>query len=358
MFVTAHITQRDIKPYFTDKAIQWPQDIARLHIGEHPFGTSPHVIEQLSKDLHHLHHYPNPSYQVLRQKIAEVYGVEAENIIAGNGSEELLHLIPKALVSPGSEVVMPQYAFKGISLGVMACGANPVCIPQNPIQGCSYTVDDVLACLTPQTRMIMLDHPGNPASVFLPEDDIRHILREAFKRQIFVVLDGAYEDYAVHHPGYVLDDTWVEEFPTTIIVRTFSKAYALAALRLGWMHAASDVVESIYRIRLPYHINTLAQKAGVYALEDQAYMRACSKRVVDIREQCMLELAGFNPWPSATNFVVIPTPCEATLYYEQLKQKGFLTRPLSDYGLPYHLKIAMGTEDVMQGFYTAFRGCD
>jgi len=348
MITTAHITQRDIIPYFNEKIIQWPDDVVRLHIGEHPFGVSPHVTQQLQKDLHHLHHYPNPTYHVLRQKIAEVYGVDADHIICGNGSEELLHLIPKALVPPGAEVIMPQYTFKGISLGVMACGAVPVVIPQDTKKGCVYTADDVLSLTTPQTRMIMLDHPGNPASTFLPADEVRHVLRVAHERGIFVMLDGAYSEYATHSPGYVLDDTWVKEFPNTMIVRTFSKAYALAALRLGWMHAAPEVVEAIYRIRLPYHINTLAQKAGVYALEDQAYMKECARRVVAIREKCMHDLADFSPWASATNFIVIQTPKEAVCHAEGLQQKGLLTRPLDNYDLPYHLKIAMGEESVME----------
>lgn len=347
MISTAHITQRAIKPYFEEKIIDWPDDMIRLHIGEHPFGASPHVVESLKKDIQNLHYYPSPTYHELRSKIADVYHVDSQNIICGNGSEELLHLIPKALISPGSHVVMPQFSFKGMSLGVMACGGVPIFVPQDIDKKRAYSADTILACITPQTRMIMIDHPGNPATVYLPESDIRLILKEALARNIFVLIDGAYDEYAIHSPGYVLNDAWVKEFPNTIILRTFSKAYALASLRLGWMHAASDVVSTIYNIRLPYHINTLAQKAGVYALEDYTYVKECARRTVAIRENFLKKIEHLNPWPSATNFVIIPLNQKACIPASQLKEKGVLTRPLEDYGLPYHLKIAMGMQKAM-----------
>lgn len=355
MVTLAHQEQEQITPYFKEKNVQWPDNVIRLHIGEHPYGPSPHVMAELQKDLHHLNHYPNPTYNVLRQKLAEVYGICADQIVCGNGSEELLHLIPKTFVAPGQQVIMPKYAFKGIELGVLTCGGVPAYIHQEIDKQCAYGAEDVLSLITPKTRMIMLDHPGNPTCQFLARNDIRHILHEAHNRNILVVLDGAYCEYAFYSEGYALEDDWVNEFPNTIIVRTFSKAHALAALRLGWLHAAPDVIEAIYRIRLPYHINVLAQKAAVYALEDQTYMKDCVKKVIASRTQCLNFFKEYNPWSASTNFIVFPTGGNATWYGERLLEKGILTRPLNNYGIPTHIKIAMGDEQAMQKLYQEWK---
>lgn len=358
MFRLAHATHTQITPYFKEKVVQWPDNVVRLHIGEHPYGPSLHVIAGLQKDLQCLHHYPPPTYNALRQKIAEVHNLDPANIVCGNGSEELLHLVPKTFVSPGEHVVMPQYAFKGLPLGVLTCGGVPVYIPQDPENQCVFSADDVLSVVTTQTRMIMLDHPGNPTCHFLQRDEMRHVLSEANKGHILVVLDGAYSEYAMDCEGYALEDEWVQEFPNTIIMRNFSKAYALAALRLGWLHASPDVIDALYRLRLPYHVNTLAQKAGVYALEDQQYMQDCVRKVIALREPCLQFFKDQSPWRASTNFVVLKTDKDATWYGDGLLGEGILTRPLNDYDLPHHIKIAIGNEEDMQRLYQAWGRLD
>ena len=338
-----------IDPYFAKSSGESTEGFVRLHIGESPFGPTPSLYNLLTNDIQSISLYPDPSYRELREKIAKVYKVEADNIICGNGSEELLHLIPRVLLGADDSVILPTYTFKGIKIGVLACGARPVYIPQSESNQYAYTADDILKLINDSVKMIFLDHPGNPVSSFLSEEEVLTVLRAAHSKGIYVVLDGAYAEYAQFTKGYALNHNWVQSFPNTIIIRTFSKAYGLPGLRLGWMYAHSDIIKRIHKIRLPYHINTLAQKAGLCALEDQKHLASCIERSIKIRQDLLNFLSSYAPWPSATNFVIVSTKFKnADWCADYFKSHKILLKSLSDYGLPQYLKISVGKESDMQ----------
>jgi len=265
--------------------------------------------------------------------------VTAEQIVLGNGSNDVLELVTQAFLLPGQRTVYAQHAFVVYPLATQARGGIGIEVPATPALG--HDLPAMAAAITPDTRIVFLANPNNPTGTWLAPDDIAAFLRRV-PPEVIVVLDEAYNEYLApeqHAPSIA----WVERHPNLIVSRTFSKAYGLAALRVGYglMHPA--LADMLNRVRQPFNVNALGQAAAIAALGDMAYVeesRALNREGMQLVTQGLTQL-GVRFTPSHANFLLVHVGDGARIN-QRLLQQGVIVRPVANYGLPEHLRVTIG----------------
>lgn len=348
----------DIAPYVPGEAgVPGFDRPIRLASNEGALGPSPEAVtayEALSGDLHR---YPDGSGRALRTAIAARFGLDAERIVCGNGSDDLLHLLAQAYCGPEDEVLHTAHGFLVYPIAARAAGAVPVSAPEADLHA---DVDALLARVTERTRIVFLANPNNPTGTYLPASEIAR-LQAGLPGRVLLVLDAAYAEYVKrsdYEPGVRL----VESCENVVMTRTFSKIFALGGLRLGWAYAPPAVVDVLNRMRGPFNTNVAAQAAGVAALGDEAFLLAS----LDHNERWrpwlteQLQSLGLSLTPSVANFVLagFGTPDRAEAARVYLKKNGVVVRQMGGYGLPHCLRISIGLDEEMRAvvdYLTAFR---
>lgn len=336
----------NIKPYIGGEDIipKGFQSKVLLSSNENPFGPSPKVVQTIQENLSRLHIYPSGSAKILKESIASFHGINPEMVMCTNGSEEGLTLLIRAFAGPGDEVVFSQYAFSIYNIATQSTGATPI-----KASAPNYTtdVDQILKCVTDKTKIVVIDNPSNPIGGYLPKVEIQR-LHNNLRPDILLILDSAYAEYMQakdYSPGIEL----VEQYENVIMTRTFSKFYALAGLRLGWLYAQPRLYDFVNRIRPPFCCNMLAQKCGVAALQDQEHQQ----KVISHQQEVLLwfmkelDLLNISYIPSVTNFVTAEF-ADAESVYLRLAQEGYIVRPLKPYQLNNHLRITLGKKEDME----------
>ncbi|KAA5803387.1 histidinol-phosphate transaminase [Alkalicaulis satelles] len=333
----------DIKPYVPGAAA--PAGAVKLSSNENALGCSPKAAEAFRAAADKLHVYPDGGATRLRQAIAEAEDVDADRIVCGAGSDELLQLIGRAYLAPDDVVVQSQYGFLVYRLVAMQSGARCVSAPER-----NYTtdVDAMIEAARDGARIVFLANPNNPTGTWISGAEVRR-LREGLADDVLLVLDGAYAEY-VDAPGWENPLKLADDYGNVAVTRTFSKIHGLAGLRLGWMYGPKAVVDVIHRVRGPFNVNLPAIEAGVAAIGDREFV-ARSKAHND---QWLAYLAqqlgglGFEVTPSVCNFVLVHFPDEpgrsAADADRFLTEHGLVVRALAPYGLPHALRITVGTE--------------
>lgn len=333
-----------IQPYVQGKSkvggASAPARLIKLSSNENPLGSSPKALEAY-RGYDALHRYPDGSAAEIRQAIAEVHGVDANHIVCGAGSDELINLLIHAYAGPGDEVLYSQHGFLMYKIYALAHGATPVTAPETDL---TANVDALLASVTPRTKLVFLANPNNPTGTLLPDAEVNR-LQAGLPRHVLLVLDAAYAEY-VEEPDYDAGKNLVETTGNTVMLRTFSKAYGLPALRLGWAYAPAEVVDVLQRIRSPFNVNSAAMVAGAAAVRDVDYTRACVayNNRERARLQAALEALGLKVTPSAANFLLVHF-ADAKTVNESLMADGIIVRDMVAYGLPQALRITVGTEE-------------
>ena len=316
------------------------QSIVKLASNENPLGASPRALAAIEKHLAGIARYPDGNGFELKSALAERYGVTREQIVLGNGSNDVLELAARAFLSPGTSAVYSQHAFAVYPLATQAAGARGI---EAPARDYGHDLRAMLEALDDDTRVTFIANPNNPTGTLLATADLLHFLEEA-PRSMLVVLDEAYTEYL---PGEARADSigWIRRFPNLLITRTFSKAYGLAGLRVGFALAHPEVADMLNRVRQPFNVNSLAQAAAIAALGDEEHLR----RSVEINRAGMRQLAdGFRRLdiayiPSFGNFVSFRIG-NATGMYQSLLRKGVIVRPVANYSMPEHLRVSIGLE--------------
>lgn len=333
---------------------------------ENPLGPSPKVASQLAKLISApsvLSRYPDGNGFVLKNKIAEKLAVSVSQITAsqitlGNGSNDVLELLARAFAGPGDEVIFSQYAFAVYPIVTQAVGATAV-ITEALDWGNDLSA--ILNAISDKTRLIFIANPNNPTGTCLAAADLKDFINKV-PEDVLIIVDEAYEEYAVHPESGFSDSylsvlSWLDEHPNLVVTRTFSKAYGLAGLRVGYALSSLEVADVLNRIRQPFNNNSLALVAATIALDDQAYLQ----QVVDLNWQGMQFLtrgfsqAGLSYIPSAGNFVCVLTGQDTAENYEKLLYQGVITRPLANYQMPDHLRITVGTMEENQRLISALQ---
>jgi histidinol-phosphate aminotransferase len=339
-----------ISPYVPGKTGAKGTKVQKLSSNESPFGASPGAVAAYKAAADTLALYPDGAATQLRAAIANRYGLMAENIVCGAGSDELLQLLAHAYLGPGDEAIYSQYGFLVYPIAIQSNGATPIVAPETDYLA---DVDAILARVTTRTRMVFLANPNNPTGRYLPISEVRR-LHAGLPSHVLFVLDAAYAEY-VRRNDYEAGLELVATSSNVVMTRTFSKIYGLAALRLGWAYCPASIADVLNRVRGPFNISAPAIAAGAAAMADQEFVeRAIAHNDVWL-DWLSGELSGLGltVTPSVGNFVLVHFPADenrnAHAADAHLQENGFVVRRMDAYGLPGALRITIGTEEANRG---------
>jgi histidinol-phosphate aminotransferase len=337
----------EITPYVGGKAKSGStKPIAKLSSNESPLGPSPKAIAAYRELVSELHRYPDGHCTALRAAIGRRFNLDPELIVCGAGSDELIALLVRAYAGPGDEVLYSEHGFLMYRLSALAAGAHPVAAPE---RGLKADVDALLASVTSRTRLLFLANPNNPTGSYLAADELAR-LHAGLPEEVILVVDAAYAEYAVA-ADYASGLELAHSAPNAVMLRTFSKLFGLAALRLGWMTAGPAIIDVMNRTRGPFNVAQPAQAAGVAALMDlehQERARAHNDRWLPWLAREIAAL-GLRVHPSIGNFLLIDFPPEpgrnAAAANAFLEAEGIIPREMAAYGLPDGLRVSVGLEE-------------
>jgi len=340
---------RAIAPYQAGKPIEElarefgldPKSIVKLASNENPLGV-PASARQAMRGLIHdeaLARYPDSNGFALKAALTEKYQVPADWITLGNGSNDLLELVASVCLAPGRSCVYAQHAFAVYALATQARGARHVVVPAKNF---GHDLNAMSAAITDDTYLLYLANPNNPTGTFLPASEISDFLTQV-PRRVVVVIDEAYNEYL--SPELRFDSTqWVRKYPNVLVCRTFSKAYGLAGLRVGYGLAQPELTDMLNRVRQPFNVNSLAQAAAVAALGDEEFLA----RSYQLNQAGLQQLAhALHAWglefiPSVGNFVLVHLGTQAAAIHQSLLAAGVIVRPVANYGLSEWLRVSVG----------------
>lgn len=345
-----------ISPYVGGKSKAGDNlDVIKLSSNESPLGPSPKAVAAIEAVLTDAHRYPDGGSLLLVEAIADVHDLDTTRIVCGNGSDELISLLSAAYVGPGDEVLFTEHGFLMYAISATAAGATPVKAPEVDR---TADVDNLLAAVTKNTKIVFLANPNNPTGTYLPHSEVVR-LRAGLREDILLVLDAAYAEY-VTRDDYRAGAELVEAHDNVVMTRTFSKIYGLAALRLGWAYCPPAIAEVLHRVRGPFNVNALAQAGGVEAVRDQAHIemaRDHNEKWLPILTQGFRGM-GLGVTPSVGNFLLLDfdgsgkSASDAETY---LAGKGLLLRAVAGYGLPTCLRMTIGRDDENHAVIEALR---
>ncbi|MDR3395616.1 MAG: histidinol-phosphate transaminase [Parasulfuritortus sp.] len=342
----AHI--RAIAPYQPGKPISElaremgldESDIIKLASNENPLGASPRALAAIENVLMEVARYPDGNGYDLKTALSERMGVTREQIVLGNGSNDVLEMAARAFLAPGVSAVYSQYAFAVYPIAVQATGARGI---EVPARDWGHDLPAMLKAIEPDTRLVFIANPNNPTGTLASPAEMTEFLA-AVPENVAVVLDEAYYEYlSADLRGDSL--ALLAAHPNLIVTRTFSKAYGLAGLRVGYALCAPDVAGLLNRVRQPFNVSNLAQAAAVAAMEDIPFMEEC----LAINAAGMIQLTdglqglGVEFIPSHGNFVCCRVG-DAAAVNRALLERGVIVRPVAGYGMPEHLRVSIGME--------------
>jgi histidinol-phosphate aminotransferase len=348
----AHI--RAIAPYLPGKPIAelaremnlQPDDIVKLASNENPLGASPRALAAIENVLMDIARYPDGNGFDLKQALARRFDLAPGRIVLGNGSNDVLEMAARALLAPGTSAVYSQYAFAVYPLAVQAAGARGIEVPAHDW---GHDLDAMRAAIAPDTRLVFIANPNNPTGTLVDADRLAAFIA-AVPAEVGIVLDEAYYEYL---PSALRGDSlaWLNAHPNLIVTRTFSKAYGLAGLRVGYALCHESVADLLNRVRQPFNVNSFAQAAAVAAMEDETFLDHCLQINRDgMAQLCAgLDALGVEYIPSYGNFVACRLK-DAARVNRALLERGVIVRPVANYGMPEHLRVSVGLEAENQRF--------
>jgi histidinol-phosphate aminotransferase len=313
-----------------------PRGIIKLASNENPFGPSPRALAAAQQALAHGELYPDGGCFELRQKLAQVRGLPAEQFIVGNGSNEIIELLGHAFLEPGDEVVMATPAFVVYKLVTLLFGATPV---ETPLRDWRHDLGRMREAITPRTKLVFVCSPNNPTGTANPGAELLAFAREA-PEHVIVVFDEAYVEFLDTQPDLL---QLIAEGRKIICLRTFSKIYGLAALRIGYGCASAELCGLLNRVRQPFNVNAIAQAAALAALDDVEFAQKTAREnragLAQLERGCR-EL-GLDVVPSVANFMLIKVG-DGLRAFDALQRRGIIVRPVKSYGLPEWVRVTVG----------------
>jgi histidinol-phosphate aminotransferase len=329
----------------------------KLSSNENPLGTAPQAREAYAAAASSLERYPDASATALREAIAGHYGLEADRVIYGTGSDEVLHLAAGAYAGQGDEVLFVRYGFAVYPIAARRVGAEPVEAADGDY---ATDVDALLAAVTPKTRVVFVANPNNPTGTYTLKDEIAR-LHAGLPADCLLVIDQAYAEYLDPE-----DDDGALELartqPNVLVTRTFSKIFGLAAERIGWGYGPAEVIQAMHKIRAPFNVTTGGQNAAIASLKAQDFVDRSREHNTQWRGWLAEEIgklgnAGLRAVPSKANFLLVLFEGEVTAEeaYSGLMERGYIVRWLPGQGLRHGLRISIGTEEQTRGLMAALR---
>jgi histidinol-phosphate aminotransferase len=329
-----------------------PAGIVKLASNENPLGPSPKVLDAIRAELSELTRYPDGNGFALKHRLAERYSVAVNQVTLGNGSNDILELVARAYLAPGLNAVFSEHAFAVYPIATQAVGAHGRAVPA---KNWGHDLDAMAAAIDENTRVVFVANPNNPTGTWFDAAALGSFLARV-PEHVLVVLDEAYIEYA---DGQELPDglAFLADYPNLLVSRTFSKAYGLAALRVGYAISSPVIADVLNRVRQPFNVNSLALAGACAALDDVDYLLTSRKA----NDAGMLQLeAGFRQlgleWiPSRGNFIAVDFARDAAPINQALLREGVIVRPVAGYGMPTFLRVSIGTAQENARFLDVLR---
>jgi histidinol-phosphate aminotransferase len=354
MALQVHPDIRSLSPYVPGKPIDELQRelgltrVIKLASNENPLGPSPRALAALSGAQDMLHRYPDGGGYQLRQTIADRWKVGREQVILGNGSDEILGLLARTFLTPGDEAIMADHTFVIYKMEVTAVHGKPVVVP---LVDWTYDLESMVCAVTPRTRLLFLCNPNNPTGTMVSAEAVDRLMTKV-PEDVIVVFDEAYFEY-VRNSKFPDAMAYVKQGRNAIVLRTFSKIYGLAGLRIGYGISTTEIIDFLNRVRPPFNANSLAQRAALAALGDDEHVaksRAVNTAGMEQMEQGLRAL-GVIPIPSETNFLYFDAKRDGRLVFEALLRAGIIVRHIDG----TMLRVTIGQPDENAAFLQAFR---
>lgn len=349
-----------IAPYEPGKPIEELErelgihDAIKLASNENPLPPSDRVQKAIAAALTQLNRYPEGSGYYLRHALARRHGVAPEQIILGNGSNELIELIVRAFLRPGEEAVIPHPSFVVYPMIVQAAGGIRVVVT---LKDYRLDIEAMARAITPLTKLVFIANPNNPTATIVTTAELEQFMGR-IPNTVIVVFDEAYIEFALG-PDFPDSLAWMRQGRKVFVLRTFSKASSLAGLRMGYGIAAPDAVALLHRIRQPFNANSLAQVAALAALEDDSHILECVRMNEAGRHFFYDEFTavGLKYVPSRANFILVDVGRSAHEVYQRLLREGVIVRPMTSFGMETALRITVGTPEENRRLVKALRKC-
>ena len=340
---------RPIEDVARELGFEDPASIRKLASNENALGPSPLAIEAMRRDAGQMHRYPDGGTYALREALAEKLDLGADCILPGNGSNELIELLGHVFLGPDANLVMAEHAFVVYRLVAAACGASVTAVPMRAL---THDLEAMRAAVGPDTKLLFVANPNNPTGTCVEPDAIERLM-DGVPETTVVCFDEAYVELL---PPDRQPDTlrYVREGRAAVVLRTFSKTYGLAGLRIGYAAASPACIALLNRVRQPFNVNAMAQLAACAALKDEAHVEATRRLVregIAMLEDA-LAAAGIGFVPACVNFMLVKVG-EGRRVFEALMRKGVIVRPMDGYGLPEYVRVTIGTREENEAFLAA-----
>ncbi len=353
---------RNCIPYPPGKPIQEVErelgltDVLKLASNENPLGASPKALKAAKEALENVRLYPDANHFYLRQKIADQLGIDFEEVIVGNGSNEIIDFMIRGFCSPGDNVVSCASAF--VAYRVCAQVHSVEYREPELLRPIADELDAMIRLCDSRTRIVFLPNPNNPTGTYLGRAALREFLTKLADKPILVLLDYAYWEYARAED---LPDPMelYREFPNIVFTRTFSKIHGLAGLRIGYGVGHPEILSPLRKIKMPFNVSNVALAAADAALDDLTHMRKSyevNAEGIEFLER-EFEKMGIHAWPSQANFLLIEVEKDPKAIFDQMLRKGVILRPVGGYGLKKHLRVSVGTEAENKRMLSALKEC-
>jgi histidinol-phosphate aminotransferase len=326
-------------------------DLVKLASNENPWGPSPRALAAIRGELHNLWQYPEQSFFDLKKVLARANGVGPENVVVGHGSEVIIQLIPQLLCNPGDEVIVPDLTYGRYAEAATLMDARVLTVP---LRSFEYDLAGVRAAVTDRTKLIWICSPNNPTGTIVRRRETEELLT-GLPRDVHVVFDQAYTEFV--DDGEYADglDFLKQGHENVLVLRTFSKAYGLAGMRLGYALVGERVCWLLDTIKEPFNLNRLSIVAGPAALADREWLRDCVAQTIAGRRHLTRRLTdmGYAVVPSQANFILIDVGEDAEALWGRLLRRGIIVRPATGWGLDHHVRVTVGTAEQNERFLEA-----
>ncbi|KAB3533588.1 histidinol-phosphate transaminase [Alkaliphilus pronyensis] len=341
---------KDLVPYKPGKPIKDVKreygltEVIKLASNENPLGSSPKAKEAIIKCAEELNLYPDGNTTDLKEALAKALGIKPSQILPSSGSDEMVDQISKTFINSGDEVVMADVTFPRYLSTAIMMGGTPVVVP---LKDFTYDIDAMEKAITDKTKLVWLCNPNNPTGTMFTEKKLLDFL-DKVPKDVVVVYDEAYNEYVTRDDYPKNSLPLLDKYPNIIIMRTFSKIYGLAALRVGYTIAAEEIIENINKIRGPFNVNTAAQMAAIAALEDQAFVKESYRVNKEGKEFLYATFDEMGIWyaPSETNHIFIDAKKDCQEVFVELQKRGMIIRPI----FKTYIRVSIGTMDQNKKF--------
>lgn len=327
-----------------DSTLPGANRVMKLSSNEAPFGPPPGAVAAMRRAADEGHRYPDGGSVELRRAIGRRFGLDPDRIVCGTGSDELIQHLALIYGGPATDVLMSMHGFAMYQIAGTYAGSRVVKLPEREL---TADIDEFLRAAAPATRVVFLANPNNPTGSMLPWSEIQR-LRAGLPGHVLLVIDGAYAEY-LDEPGYAPAVAMVDAGADTVMLRTFSKIFALGGMRVGWCYAPAPIVDALNRVRGAFNVSLPAQEAAIAALSEPGWVERCRAHNTEWRARLAeaLERAGVRVWPSAGNFVLADfgLPVGARAADAALRAAGVIVRGAASYDLPHCLRITVGTAE-------------